>query len=126
VTGLIAIAARTDSAGFVAVDEPVRSGIPQDFILLANYPNPFNPETRIGYGLPEESEVAVRIYDVTGREIIVLAGGIQPAGFHSVVWNGTNRTGSQVASGVYFYALDARSVEGNRSVMTSRKMLLVR
>jgi hypothetical protein len=126
VTGLIAIAARTDSAGSVAVDEPVQSGIPQDFILLANYPNPFNPETRIGYGLPEACEVSVRIYDVTGREVIVLAGGVQPAGFHSVVWNGTSRTGSQVASGVYFYALDARSVEGNRSVMTSRKMLLVR
>jgi hypothetical protein len=108
------------------VDEPVPAGIPREYVLMPNYPNPFNPETRIGYGLPEQSEVVIRIYDVTGREIALLAEGLRPAGFHSEVWNGTNRTGQQVASGVYFYVLDARSVEGNRSVRTSRKMLLVR
>lgn len=126
IPGLIAIVARTDSAGTVSVGEPAQNGVPQDFVLMANYPNPFNPETRIGYGLPEQSDVVVRIYDVAGREIAVLAGGVQSAGFHSVVWNGTNRSGATVASGVYFYALDARSVQGSRSVMTTRKMLLVR
>jgi hypothetical protein len=125
-SGLIAITVRTDSMGSVDVRDPGQTGIPQDFVLLPNYPNPFNPETRIGYGLPEQSEVFLRVYDVTGREVALLAEGIRPAGFHSVAWNGTNRAGAQVASGVYFYALDARSVAGSRSFMTSRKMVLVR
>jgi hypothetical protein len=126
IPGLIAIAMRTDSMGSVDVRPPEETGVPQEYVLMPNYPNPFNPETRIGYGIPEQSVVTLRVYDVTGREVALLADGVRTAGFHSVTWNGTNGAGGQVASGVYFYTLDARSVTGNRSFTTSRKMILVR
>jgi hypothetical protein len=78
--------------------------------LWQNYPNPFNPETIIGFDLVEESQVSLRIYDVTGQIVATLADG-NPlrAGHHEVVWNGLNRTGSKVASGVYFYQIHTHS-----------------
>ncbi|MBU0712157.1 T9SS type A sorting domain-containing protein [bacterium] len=76
--------------------------IPDKFILYANYPNPFNPETTIKYGLPEESFVTVSIFDINGRQVQTLIQETQVAGYHSVQWDATN-----VGSGVYFYRIVA-------------------
>jgi hypothetical protein len=83
--------------------------IPSDFALGQNYPNPFNPETNISYSLPEALHARLVIYDVLGREVKVLVDQVQPAGHYVALWDGTNKNGSPVTSGVYFYRMTAGS-----------------
>ena len=85
---------------------------PTETRLLANYPNPFNPETWIPYQLSESAEVTLRIYFMDGTLVRTLSLGHQPAGtYHNrsraAYWNGQNEQGERVASGVYFYTLSA-------------------
>ncbi len=94
--------------------------IPRVFALDANYPNPFNPETTIGYRLPVDTEMRLDIYDILGQQVRTLVDGVRPAGHHRVVWDGRNGAGHQVAGGVYFYRLQA---EGAVRV---RKLLLLK
>lgn len=75
--------------------------------LSQNYPNPFNPSTKISFALPEAAEVSLKIYDVAGQLVQTLVAGIIEVGRHQVVWDGTNQYGVKVASGVYFYQLQA-------------------
>lgn len=82
----------------MAVNE--EPGIPTVFALHQNYPNPFNPTSTIRYDLPHSSDVAIRLYDVLGREVSTLVNEKQEAGFRQVAWDATN-----FASGVYFYRL---------------------
>jgi len=91
--------------------------VPEEFSLSQNYPNPFNPETTIGYAIPLESMVTLRIYDVTGKEIMTLTDGIQKKGFYKKRFNG-----SELPSGVYFYRLIASN--GNDNFTKSHKMIL--
>ncbi|MFQ5582902.1 MAG: FG-GAP-like repeat-containing protein [Calditrichia bacterium] len=95
-------------------------GLPSEFRLLQNYPNPFNPTTTIRYELPVRSEVELVIYNSLGETVRVLTNGIQPAGLHTVQWDGKNRNGETVASGVYIYRLKTKDFT------TARKMLLLR
>ena len=80
--------------------------------LLANYPNPFNPETWIPFELSQDSQVAISIYDVQGQPIrqielgMVMAGRYVTAG-QAVYWDGKTADGETVASGTYFYQLQA-------------------
>ncbi len=73
--------------------------------LYQNYPNPFNPATRIGFYLPKGGEVAVNIYNVLGQRVAAFAPGRLAAGEHAFTWDGTNRNGQPVSSGLYFYEL---------------------
>ncbi len=82
------------------IDE--NASLPGEFSLVQNHPNPFNATTTIKYSLPEESNVTIEIYDILGRKIETLISGIQPAGWHSVVWNAENQP-----SGIYFYSIKA-------------------
>ena len=75
---------------------------PSEFILHPSIPNPFNPETRISFSLPEASEVSLVVYDVQGREVATLINGWRPAGMHEVTFNASDLT-----SGVYFARLTA-------------------
>jgi hypothetical protein len=95
--------------------------VPQNFSLAQNYPNPFNPATTIEFGLPERSMVRLEIIDVLGRSIAVLASGEYTAGMQRTSWT------AHVASGIYFYRLEAAALSnpGHRFVET-KKMLLVR
>ena len=89
-------------------------GLPEEYALHQNYPNPFNPTTTLRYDLPEEGNVSIMIYDMMGREIRSLVRGNLPAGYHYVQWDGTNKTGSHVAAGVYIYVMqtkDARDLK---------------
>jgi len=98
------------------------TGLPQTTQLLANYPNPFNPETWIPYQLAKETEVTLQIYSVSGALIRTLALGHQPAGIYqtrsrAAYWNGRNEWGEPVASGVYFYTLKTGDFTATRKLL---------
>ena len=99
--------------------------LPVKTALLANYPNPFNPETWIPYLLAEEAHVRVYIHDVKGRMIRKIDLGYQNAGAYvskerAIYWDGRNNPGEKVSSGVYFYTL-----YGSKFKQT-RRMLVVK
>jgi hypothetical protein len=100
-------------------------GLPEEFALGQNYPNPFNPETRIAYALPEQASVTLRIYNLLGQEVVTLADKVQEAGYHHVVWNGRNSTGSSVGTGVYFYRFEAKGTSG-ATFSNLKKMLFLK
>jgi hypothetical protein len=97
-----------------AVEEQVNNK-PEIFSLKQNYPNPFNPSTTIFYSLSEASYVKLRVFNILGKELTTLADGFQSAGNHSVYFLALN-----MASGVYFYRLEA---EGYTAM---KEMLLVK
>lgn len=91
---------------------------------LKAYPNPFTRFTVISYQLPVISEVSIRIYDILGREVKNLVDKNLTAGYYTNTWNGTDKEGELVPSGIYFYTL---SVEGEESkVVETRKLLLLK
>lgn len=95
-------------------------GAPLRFGLQPNYPNPFNPSTRIRFTLPATSDITLQVFDAAGREVRLLAAGVRAAGEHQVSWDGRDRRGLPVASGVYLYRL------ATAEQTLSRKLLLVR
>jgi hypothetical protein len=78
------------------------NGKPREFLLMQNYPNPFNPTTTIRYGLPNRSHVLLAVFNTLGQQVAILQNGEQDAGFHEVKLDG-----SRLASGVYFYRIQA-------------------
>jgi hypothetical protein len=88
-------------------------------ISLKNHLNPFNPSTRIEYNLNKSASVSLRIYNITGQHIITLVDQYQEAGSHSIDWHGKDRTGGQLASGVYIYQLNV-----NGQIFTNTMNLL--
>ncbi len=76
------------------------------YALFANYPNPFNPETKISFQLPKECQVRLSVYNNLGQLISVLFEGELGSGIHSKIWNGLDMSGKQVTSGVYLYKLE--------------------
>ncbi len=82
-------------------------GVPAVYALSQNYPNPFNPVTTIRYSVKKKGPVALRIYDVAGRLVRTLVDDVKKAGSHSAAWDGSNNEGLEVASGVYFYRIEA-------------------
>lgn len=76
---------------------------PNAFALGDNYPNPFNPTTKINYELPENANVSLKVFDITGKEVASLVNGNQNAGKYTVAWNA-----SQYSSGIYFYKIVAK------------------
>jgi hypothetical protein len=95
--------------------EPPTSESPREFLLSQNYPNPFNPSTTIRFELPKASQVTLTVYDVLGREVSVLVNERRDAGDYEVKFDGSN-----LASGVYFYRLQAGSY------VNAKKLLLLR
>lgn len=101
--------------------EPTVTGtLPVTYSLGQNYPNPFNPSTTIRYALPEKAQVRIEVVNLLGQRVAILVNETLAAGEHSVVWNGTDNSGAQVASGIYFY----RIVAGD--YIASRKMMLLK
>jgi hypothetical protein len=95
--------------------------LPQHFQLQQNYPNPFNPSTTIRYRLPNYSAVKIAITNTLGQEVALLENGEQEAGYHDVEWN------ANVASGIYFYRIDAVSTtDPNNRFVQVKKMLLLK
>ncbi|MCF7911305.1 MAG: T9SS type A sorting domain-containing protein [Candidatus Cloacimonetes bacterium] len=88
--------------------------------LHCNYPNPFNPCTTISYQLAEDTDVELMIYNIKGQHIITLVNGLQESGEHSVEWQGLDKKGNQISSGIYLYRLSAGSTS------LARKMILLK
>jgi len=101
--------------------EPVETVLPEKYTLRNNYPNPFNPRTTIAFDLPEESHVTLIIYDISGREVVRLVDGNLNEGFRHAVWDGKDKSGIQVSSGVYLY-----SIRTSSGFNATKKMVLVR
>jgi hypothetical protein len=99
---------------------PYKVVVKAPFALSQNAPNPFNPSTTIKFTVPEDGQVNLTVYDVAGRRVKTLVKGRLKADFYRVTWDGMNDNGSRVASGVYFYRLQA-----GKNVM-SKKMVLLR
>ena len=95
--------------------------VPEIFALHQNYPNPFNPVTNLRYDLPEQSQVALTIYDLMGREVTQLVNNtMQEAGFKSVQWNATDMHGKPVSAVVYIYQIRSAGF------VQTRKMVLLK
>ena len=111
--------------GIENLENLLASLIPEETALLANYPNPFNPETWIPYQLAHAADVTLTIYDTKGVLVRQLDLGHQQAGYYTnktraAYWDGRNHLGELVGSGVYFYHLRA----GDYS--TIRKMVILK
>jgi flagellar hook assembly protein FlgD len=97
-----------------------RQTLPTGFDLYQNYPNPFNPATKIRFSLPASSHVKLDVYDIKGRKVATLVDGYRAAGNHTVIWEGRDSAGNLVASGIYFYRIEAGDLTG------TKKMLLLK
>jgi hypothetical protein len=92
--------------------------MPRSFALYQNTPNPFNPATVIPYDVPEGGgNVTLMIYDVSGKLIRTLVNGAQSPGERKATWNGLDENGQRVASGVYFYRLNAPGYKMTRKMV---------
>ena len=91
---------------------------PTEFALLQNFPNPFNPETTIGYELAESADVTLQIYNVVGQVVrTLIAAEPQAAGRYQMRWDGMDDRGVSVSSGVYFYRISAGEFQTVRKLM---------
>lgn len=90
----------------------ITGNLPKDFSLKQNFPNPFNPNTRISFSLPKAGEIKLEIYSALGQLLKTIAGGNFPAGEHTINFNAGN-----LASGVYFYMLTAGEFIQTRSMI---------
>ena len=99
---------------------PAHSEETGDELTSSVYPNPFNPSTNITFTLPEEGRVHIEIFDVLGRKVITLVDEYHQQGSFTVLWNGQNKNGYTVASGIFFCV-----IAYNDQVIT-KKMVMMR
>ena len=112
----------TSQRGLLFLQQLLAALTPKETALLANYPNPFNPETWIPYHLAKDAEVTLHIYAVNGTLVRTLALGHQAAGMYqnrsrAAYWDGKNAFGEKVASGVYFYTFTAGDFTATRKML---------
>ncbi len=107
-----------EEGGYTDVDGNLNV-VPEEYSLSQNYPNPFNPSTSITFGLPEASQVKLSVYNLLGETVDVLVSTDMSAGYHSVNWNASN-----LASGIYFYTIEAHSASGKDFNVVKKMMLL--
>ena len=95
-------------------------GVPLEFALHDNYPNPFNPTTTLRFDLPEVSDITLTIYNMLGQKVRTFDYQNTSAGYHSITWDATNDLNQQVGAGVYLYQLQAKDF------VKTRKMVLLK
>jgi aminopeptidase N len=111
---------QVDPGGWILKDLLPASGpLPDRYSLSQNYPNPFNAGTAVQFGIPRRSEIRVEIFDLLGRPVALLADGRYEPGIHTVTWDGRDRSGGTLASGVYCCRLSAEGYS-----LTNRMILL--
>ena len=98
----------------------VSEGIPTEFALHENYPNPFNPTTTLRFDLPELSDMTLIVYNMLRQKVKTFSMLSIPAGYRSVTWDATNDLGQQVGAGVYLYQLQTKDF------VKTRKMVLLK
>ncbi|MBN1295074.1 MAG: T9SS type A sorting domain-containing protein [Candidatus Latescibacteria bacterium] len=101
--------------------EPLKksSAPPLQMKITGNYPNPFNPSTTIEFYIPDSGQVGISVYNITGQKIKTLLAREMPAGSHTIVWNGKDDNGVNVASGIYFFRMQA-----GKEILNHRMMLV--
>jgi hypothetical protein len=104
----------------VNVEQDMGNGIPREYSLGQNSPNPFNPSTLIHFAIPRAASVSLKVYNIIGQEVADLLVGTLPAGAFWTTWDGTDMNGRAVSSGVYFYRLQAGDYA------ETKKMLLMK
>ena len=115
----------TAQRGVLFLEQLLAALTPKETALLPNYPNPFNPETWIPYGLANDTDVQISIYDISGALVRQLDLGHQRAGHYTersraAYWDGRNGSGEHVASGVYFYTLTADTFTSTRKMLVGK------
>ncbi len=114
----------TDASASLDKDQVARVNLPKAFALGQNYPNPFNPSTTISYDIPNDLtgsvQVQLKIYNVRGQVVKTLVNATRAAGRYVVQWDGRDKNGENVSSGVYFYRIKAGDF------VTTRKMVLLK
>lgn len=98
-----------------AISENNISSVPKDFNLAQNFPNPFNPTTKIVYDIPESGNVSLKVYDQLGKEVSTLVNSFRNAGSYEITFDGT-----ALSTGIYFYKLDVNGLT------STKKMILVK
>jgi hypothetical protein len=94
---------------------------PKTFTLDQNYPNPFNPSTSIRFGLPVDSHVQIRVYNTIGQQVALLTNDVMTAGYQTVNWNAAS-----LSSGLYYYSVEAKSLDGKSTFSATKKMMLLK
>jgi len=94
--------------------------LPEGTRIIGNYPNPFNPSTTIRYTLNAGSPVTITVHNMLGEVVRTLVEEYQGAGYHEVVWDGKNNTGSSVSSGMYIYRLTAGGFSETRRILLTK------
>ena len=102
------------------------NSVPTVFALHENYPNPFNPTTKINYDLPEQSTVRISVFNILGQEVATLVNGVVDAGYQSVEWNATSNNMTVLPSGLYMYRIQVTSLVSGSEFSQVRKMLLMK
>ncbi len=100
--------------------EPLPEKLPTNYILQQNYPNPFNPKTTIRFEIPKSQSVTLQIYNILGEAVVKLVGERLAAGNYQYHWDGRDRWGKALSSGIYIYRLQAGKF------VQQRKMVLMR
>ncbi len=100
---------------------PVSTETAKDFSLSQNYPNPFNPVTNITYEIPKRSNVVLRVFDVTGKQVSEILKGLNDPGKYTVAFDA-----AKLASGVYFYELSAASADNGNIFKDVKKMVVIK
>ncbi|MFW5752403.1 MAG: FlgD immunoglobulin-like domain containing protein [bacterium] len=114
----------TKESSFTGINQQLSDEVPA-FSLEQNYPNPFNTTTTICYSIPEYSSVQITIYDIFGKKIYSYTYSSQQPGKYGVQWNGKDFLGSNVASGIYLYRIEAKSLNSNRFFSNTAQMFLM-
>jgi xylan 1,4-beta-xylosidase len=107
----------TESDSLSSIEEPTASQIPRNYVLEQNYPNPFALSTTIRFGVPDNSFVSLKVYNLLGQEVAVLAEREFSAGMHSVIFDA-----SHLANGIYFYTIKAKDT----GFVETKKMTLIK
>ena len=99
--------------------------LPKNYVLLQNYPNPFNPSTTIKYSIPYESKVRIIVYDSNGQIVAELINEVKQTGNYEITFD-TNSIGRSIASGVYFYSMEATAGDGKQAFRETKKIVLLK
>ena len=123
--GELGLTDATSQRGVLFLEQLFAALTPKETVLLSNYPNPFNPETWIPYGLANDTHVQISIYDISGALVRQLDLGYQRAGHYTersraAYWDGRNGSGEFAASGVYFYTLSAEAFRSTRKMLVGK------
>jgi len=113
---LVSVEAASSKGDILESNISAKVTLPTTFALHQNYPNPFNPSTSFAIDLPKTTDYALSVYNISGQLVRSFAGSTE-AGTLSIVWDGTNSSGSSVASGVYFYSFRSADFDAIRKMV---------